>query len=304
MRKIYAIILSWNNYNDTKECIASLLSSDYPIHSAIIIDNGSQDNSVEMLYKQFREDHRVHFLLNESNLGFAAGINPGIQAALKGGADYIFIVNNDAIVHPQAIGHLIKAAEEEKSAGIVGPRIFYRKSPERIWLGGGYFSYLKAGVIVPEKNKLVKSFSLEKREVSFLTGCAMLIRREVFERIGLFDEDYFFYCEDLDFCLRARRAGFKILYVPEAKAWHKIENITKDRTTPFVLYHLARSNILFLRKNFSVAYFLYGLLIHLLVFTPWRIIQIIKGSRSLASFMAWWKGTWAGLTTYIGGHHD
>jgi len=293
--KIIAVILTWNNYDDTKECLDSLLSSKLQLPAIIVVDNGSQDGSIEKLKQDFADTENICFILNEQNLGFAAGVNIGLKSALKQDPDYIFLLNNDAVIDKECIEHLEKEARKAPRAGIIGPRILYFNDPRRIWHGGGYVSRIKTGVIIPEKNKLAEECGTETREVTFLTGCAMLIKREVFETIGLFDEDYFLYEEDLDFCLRASRAGFKLLYVPSAKVWHKIEAIAKDRTSPFILYHMARSRILMLRKNFPWPYFLYGVFVHLLFYTPFRFLQIFQGAQPPKGAWAWVRGTWAGL---------
>lgn len=298
---IQVVVLNWNNYVDTKECIESLQKSQLQPRGIAVVDNGSQDGSIERLQQNFGEYSCIKFIRNESNYGFARGMNVGIRYALDQNAEYIFLLNNDSIVDKNCIGHLLAEVNKDPFVGIAGPRIFYYKDPQRIWQGGGYFSRIKAGVINPEKNNLAVKYSEDTKYVTFLTGCAVLIKCEVFEKIGFFDEDYFFYNEDLDFCIKAIRAGFRLHYVPEANVWHKIKNVAKDRTTPFVLYHLAKSNILLLRKNFRTAYFLYGLLVHLLGYTPYRIMQIIRGSRSTTAFLAWMRGTWAGLTSPIGG---
>lgn len=290
-----AIVLSWNNYDDTKECLDSLLSSESQLSGIIVVDNGSKDGSIMRLKNTFADVKNFYLILNEQNLGFAAGVNSGLRFALKQEPDYIFLLNNDTVIDKECIKHLEQEAREVPGVGIIGPRIFYFNDSRRIWHGGGFFSWLKTGVVIPEKNKLIEECDEEARPVTFLTGCAMLIKREVFETIGLFDEDYFLYEEDLDFCLRASRAGFKLLYVPSAKVWHKIEAIAKDRTSPFVLYHMARSRILMLRKNFSWPYFLYGVFLHLLFYTPFRFLQILQGAQSSKSVWAWVRGTWAGL---------
>lgn len=297
---VYAVVLNWNNYRDTRDCIESLLNSSLLRTQIVLVDNGSTDGSIERLEKDYVGDTRVHVIRNKANYGFARGVNVGIGYALSQGAEFVFLINNDAIVDQSCVQMLIASVEHNNDAGIVGPRIFYYADPKRIWHGGGHFRLLKSDVVNCEKNKLVTQCSEETREVGFITGCAMLIKRDVLEKIGVLDEDYLFYGEDVDFCLRARKAGFKLLYVPKAKAWHKIENIAKDRTSPFVLYHIARSRILVLRKNFALPYFLYGLLIHLLIYTPFRFLQIMQGSRSLKSVWAWLHGTWAGVCHPLG----
>jgi len=292
-QKIYAVIVTWNNYVDTRECLNSILSSTLCLSGIVIVDNGSQDGSIEKLKEDFANNSIMHFILNGENLGFAAGVNIGIRFALEHGANYIFLLNNDAVVDKNCVEYLVRKMNDSPSIGITGPRVFYYEDPQRIWHGGGYVSRIKTGVIIPEKNKLVEECGTEIREVTFLTGCAMLIRREVFERVGFFEEEFFMYGEDVDFCLRATRAGFKLLYVPRAKVWHKI--VARPRITPFVLYHTARNRLLRLRKNFSIPYFLYAALIHTVVFTPYWVLKASKQRDPLALMKAWGRGTLSGL---------
>lgn len=292
---IYVAILTLNNYIDTYECINSVLSSNFKITGIVIVDNGSQDDSTTRLRREFNNNSAVHFIFNKRNLGFAAGVNVGIRYALKQGADYILLLNNDTIVDKDCIQYLVTEILKDPTIAITGPRIFYHSNPTKIWQGGGYFSYLKAGIVVPEKNRLVTKIDEKIKKVAFLTGCAMLIKSDIFKKIGIFDENYFFYSEDLDFCIQVLRSGYTLLYIPNAKVWHKIESIARSRTTPFFIYHLARSKIVFLRKNFLLFYFIYGFIIHLLFYTPFRVIQIIQGSRSWKAVFAWFYGTWAGM---------
>lgn len=300
-KKVLAVVLTRNNYVDTKECIKSILLGTLCPFGIVIIDNGSQDGSIERLKADFANNPSVYFILNSKNFGFAAGVNIGIRFALEREADYVFLLNNDAVVDVECIENMCIAMEEFPDVGVVGPRIFYYRDPEKIWHGGGYFSRIKTGVVIPEKGEFADKCYEKSRQVTFLTGCAMLVKREVFEKIGLFDEDYFLYEEDLDFCLRASRAGFKLLYVPSAKVWHKIGTISKSRTSPFVLYNMARSHIIFLRKNFSWSYFLYGLLIHFALYTPFRLLQVIQGSQPLKNMQAWLHGSWIGFREALRG---
>jgi GT2 family glycosyltransferase len=298
-RLIYAIVVNWNNYSDTQECLESIRRSSHPIAQIVLVDNASSDGLIEQLQGDYAEDAMVHIIQNKANYGFARGVNVGIRYALARGAGFVFLLNNDAVIDRRCIQVLVSSLETNVTAGIAGPRVFYHAEPDRIWHGSGYFSLIKTGVVNPEKNRLQTSLAGRIQEIqkaSFLTGCAMLIKSQVFEKVGLFDEDFFFYDEDVDFCLRITRAGFELLYVPQAKSWHKIRSVAKDRTSPFVMYHLARSHLLVLRKNFSKAYFAYGLFVHLLLYTPYRMLQIVQGSRSLSAAKAWIKGTWDGIS--------
>ncbi|MBU4510116.1 glycosyltransferase family 2 protein [bacterium] len=297
MPKIYAIILTLNNYSDTCDCIKSLIKSQFPLTSIVVVDNHSTDGSIQKLQKDFYLEDRVHFILNKNNLGFAKGANIGIHFSLKQGASYIFLINNDAIVDPLCTELLLKELNKNPSNGMAGPRIFYHKEPNKIWHSGGYFNRLKTGVIIPEKNKLNNEVDDKIIKVSFLTGCCMLIKREAFEKVGFFDESYFMYEEDVDFCFRTIKKGFNILYVPKAHVWHKISSTLKERTSSFVFYNMSRSRLIFLRKNFSFFYFLYACLIHFLIYTPYRIIQACRRQeKTWQSILAWMKGTKDGLT--------
>ena len=297
MPKIYAIILTLNNYSDTYDCIKSLIKSQFSLTSIVVVDNHSTDRSIQKLQKDFYLEDRVRFILNKNNLGFARGANIGIHFSLKQGADYIFLINNDTIVDPLCIELLISELKKNFSDGMAGPRIFYHEEPNKIWHGGGYFNRLKTGVIVPEKNKLNNKVDDKIIKVSFLTGCCMLIKREAFKKVGFFDESYFMYEEDVDFCFRTIKKGFNILYVPKAHVWHKISSTLKDRTSSFVFYNMSRSRLIFFRKNFSFFYFLYACLIHFLIYTPYRIIQACRQQeKTWQSILAWMKGTRDGLT--------
>jgi GT2 family glycosyltransferase len=298
-KSAYAIVLNWNNHSDTRECIESIRISSYPITQIVLVDNASDDGSIGQLQRDYAQDPALHIIRNEANYGFARGVNVGIRYALARGAEFVFLLNNDAVIDRRCIQVLVASLEANPVAGIAGPRVFYHADPDRVWQGSGYFNLIKSGIVNPEKNRLQTSSDegiQGIQKASFLTGCAMLVRSRIFEKVGLFDEDFFFYDEDVDFCLRAARAGFELLYVPQAKSWHKIRDVAKDRSSPFVMYHLARSHLLVLRKNFSKAYSAYGLLVHLLLYTPYRMLQIMRGSRSLSAAKAWIKGTWGGIS--------
>lgn len=297
MQKIYAIILTLNNYFDTCDCIKSLMESQFPLTSIVVVDNHSTDGSIQKLQKVFYLEDKVCIILNKNNLGFAKGANIGIRFSLKQGADYIFLINNDAIIDPLCIELLINELKKNTSNGMAGPRIFYHEEPNKIWHGGGYFNRLKTGIVIPEKNKINNELDDKIKKVSFLTGCCMLIKREVFKKVGFFNESYFMYEEDVDFCFRTIKKGFNILYIPKAHVWHKISSTLKDRASPFVFYNMSRSRLIFLRKNFSIFYFLYACLIHFLIYTPYRIIQVYAWQeKTWQSILAWMKGTKDGLT--------
>jgi len=289
MCKLCAIILNWNNYEETRDCIMSLVHSERTPDSIILVDNGSTDNSSLLLKTHFGK--KITIINNSTNKGFAAGINVGIEAACRNQSDYLLLLNNDAIVDRKCIGKMLHAFDNSENIGICGPRIYYYFKPEIIWQGGGYFNYLTGGNVVPEKNHQPVSYIAKNRRVSFLTGCVMLIKRNVIENIGMFNERIYFYEEDVDYCLRARNAGFKLLYVTEAYAWHKVKGI---KITEFAFFHRARSRLIVLRDNFQVPYFIYGIFMHIIYYTPYKLYQSITRN-TVKPFVAWLLGSLDGL---------
>lgn len=281
--KITAIILNYKNYLDAKECILSLQNQSLPADcmlNILIIDNASGDSSTHKLQAEFPQ-HR--YIFNEENLGFAKGVNQGIKLA-QSDSDYFLLVNNDAELAPDCLAGLIK---ESDGKAITGPAIYYKKEPDIIWQGGGYFSKLRMNIIVPDKNQAKHdSASLV---VDFLSGCVLLIPKSAIDIIKGFDENFFFYGEDLDFCLRAKKNNIAIKYCPRLSASHNIERAAISRTSPFVLENLAFSFILILRKHFK-SQALYGLILFFFVYTPFRIYQIFIGGGKLRNIYFWLKG--------------
>ena len=239
---IYAIMLNWNEFHHTVPCIDSLKKSTVPFTGIIVLDQASADGSGEKLQRLYENDGQMHIVRNEKNHGFAVGQNIGIQKALNMGAEYVFILNNDTVVDEYCIQTLYNVLLGDPLAAVAGPAIMYYSKPEKLWQAGGFFNKLKMGITVPAKGKLYSEISHFVSQVSFLTGCALLVPAKTFRTVGLFDPTYFFYGDDVDYGLRIISAGMKMYFVPEAKVWHKIEDISVDRTTPYVLYHLAKKD--------------------------------------------------------------
>jgi GT2 family glycosyltransferase len=175
-----------------------------------MLDNASTDNSVEFTSKNFP---KIYIVQEKKNYGFAKGNNLTIKFALDQKADYVFLVNNDTEVERDLLEKLVSAAEGEKSIGIVGPAVFDLKnkcSVQELGMAVDRFGYPLA----------IKSMSEKKACVFFVSGCAMLVKSELFCKIGLFDEKYFMFAEDLDFCWRGRLSGYKIIVVEAAKIYH------------------------------------------------------------------------------------
>lgn len=235
--KIFAIILNYNSQDTIKDCLFSVFKSDYPNYEVVVVDNDSRDGSLEFSKTLFT---RAHFIKNEKNIGFAAGINVGIRFALEKFADYVFILNPDAFIERKTISKLVKTAESMKKSGILSP-IIYNSEKEGVWFSGGKIKWLSMKAAHSQNDSKTNPYS-----TSYVSGCAMLVKKDVFREVGLFDEDYFLYYEDADFCRRAKKKGFKCLIVPEAKVYHmeKSESDKKSKT-----YWLVFSALIFFKKN-------------------------------------------------------
>lgn len=242
---VYVIIPNWNCRDETLACVESLLQMDYPDFRIVVVDNGSTDDSVQAVARQFPGVEQV---VNERNLGFAAGANVGIRHALARGADFVFVVNNDTFIAPEALGLMVAAALPQ-DVGLVAPKIYYAGDPQRIWSLGAWRHRLTLEITGCRRGQLDADPDGEPFEVDFVTGCAMLIRRECLEQVGLFDERFFMYYEDSDYCLRVRSAGYRVLMVPRAKMWHKVATSSGGSDSPMERYHMARSSVLFFRKH-------------------------------------------------------
>lgn len=219
---VFVVIVNWNLKNDTIQCLESVLNNHYPSFRVVVVDNGSSDDSVLEISRRFGD--MVDIIAIGENIGFAGGANIGIQYALDKGAEWILLLNNDTIIAPDMIEKLMQVAAQETSVGILGPVIYRYDQPNKVWrMGDWHPRWLPIPFMVPDK---VLHFRQKAFHVDYVTGCGMLIRREVFCKTGLFDSSYFMYYEDADFCLRAKRMGFAIMCVPFAKMWHKVSKST------------------------------------------------------------------------------
>lgn len=245
---IYILILNWNGWKDTLECVESCLRLKYSRFKILIVDNGSTDTSEVILRKQLPN---IEFIQTGTNLGFAGGNNVGIRYALERGADYVWLLNNDTVVAPDALSALIDVAETDVRVGMVGSKIHFFNTPRLLWYAGA--------VLDPAMPHRVGHRGLneedqgqydETGETGFVTGCSLLVRREVIEEIGLLDEHYFLYAEDADWNVQARRAGWKLVYSHRSIVLHKISASMGGMESPRMNYYLARNLLYFIKKNY------------------------------------------------------
>lgn len=243
---LYVIVVNWNLQQDTILCLESLIAAGIPVERIIVVDNGSTDGSARILRERFGPS--LPLIESRENLGFARGNNLGLRYALDRGAHWILLLNNDTHVAPTFLSELTRAVESDEQFAIYSPLILYHDSPSRIWYLG---DRLVPGLLFTHslyRNQNDRAEWPALLPVDFVTGCGMLIKRQVFEKVGLFDPTLFMYAEDVDFCWRARRAGFRLVAAPRAKMWHKVAS-SSNRDRPMSRYLRMRNQNRFYRAH-------------------------------------------------------
>ncbi|NJE26464.1 glycosyltransferase family 2 protein [Thermococcus sp. MV5] len=295
--RVSIIILNWNGWRDTVECLESLYRITYPNYDVIVVDNGSKDDSIEKikeyaegklkvnskffeytlnnkpikvfeiseddaregkfnrpLYEKFDPDRRIILLKNKDNYGFAGGNNVGIKFALSVlNSDYILLLNNDTVVDRRFLDELVKVAESDDRIGIVGSKIYYYNFNGRIDIiqfGGQRLNMFSGVGKVLYKNWIDNNIN-GVIESDVINGASMLISRKVFDEIGLFYEPYFLYFEETDFCVRAKRSGYKSVVCMGSRVWHKVGASTGGNITSVSFYYFIKNRFRFLKRTLN-----------------------------------------------------
>lgn len=237
---VYIVVLNWNGKQDTVECLRSLQKVIYPNFKIILVDNASSDGTVDAVRKEFSE---MEIIINRSNLRFAGGNNVGILSALDRGAEYVLLLNNDTVVEKKFLNHLVEASEKDNNVGMAGPKIYFHSKPDLFWYAGGKIEWWKGWIShVGVREKDTGQYNTQSR-TDYITGCCILVKREVIEKIGVLDERYFIYGEDADWCLRASKKGYSLIYVPSAIVWHKLSVSTGGHLSWFKNWNKLKSQL-------------------------------------------------------------
>lgn len=270
MKHVIISLLNFNGKKNTLDCLKSLenVERDNLKLTIVVVDNASTDGSVEAIQnyppafafaKRLRAGNsKIKIIKNEKNLGFSGGHNVAMKYALKNGADYVLILNNDTYVDKYSLTELLKVAGKDSNVGILVPKIYFapgfeyhkdRYSKNEIgkvlWYAGGEMDWANVighhrGVDEVDKGQFNKTENTE-----FVTGCCMLLKKEVIDRIGMFDDKYFLYYEDADLAMRAKISGFKIAYVPKSIIWHKNAGSAGGSGSVLQDYYITRNRLLF-----------------------------------------------------------
>jgi len=249
--EVFVIILNWNETEDTIKCINSFLHLEYLNYDLIVIDNGSTDDSVRRIKERFPQ---IKLIETNKNLGYAGGNNVGIKYAMDNKAGYVLIVNNDTeLVNPYFVQEMVKKMEEDSSIGIMGPRVLNLggQVQDTILFTPRLLGCIKESFDLRFETKKLKDYNMLQR-VEAVSGVCWLIKRRVIEEIGLLDEDYFMYAEEQEYCYRAKKTRWKIMYFPVESIVHKKGPNDENKERIYRQYVYARRNlILFLRKHFG-----------------------------------------------------
>lgn len=216
MPNVGIVISNYNGWQDTVQCLESLQKQTYRDFEIILLDDASTNDSVQQLQKHLPEN--TVFLPQEANSGFAAVNNVGMRRALADGCDWVLLLNNDTVAAPDFLETLLR----ETPAGAVScPKMLFLDPPDEIWFAGGELDRATGKVKHLGGHEKDGPAFAEKKQVSFITFCCVLLPRQVIENVGFLDETLFMYCEDVDYCIRLADAGVPLWFLPDARIWHK-----------------------------------------------------------------------------------
>jgi GT2 family glycosyltransferase len=227
---LYVVILNWNHPQDTLACLESVRHSHYKNLGIVVVDNGSSDDSVALIQKAFSD---VLLLENGTNLGYAGGNNVGIYHALNQGAEFVVLLNDDVLVEEETFDRLVASAKEPAVAA-VGCKVRLFGDAKRLWAAGECFP---RGQEYPADDGRFDT----PGEIRYAVGCCILIRRSALLDVGLLDEDFFCVHEEQEWCYRARKAGYAIVYAPDAVVQHKVSASLTSSFSPTYHYLFVRN---------------------------------------------------------------
>jgi GT2 family glycosyltransferase len=291
MPPVTIIIVAWNQLEKTLACLDTVSALEYPHLRALLVDNGSEPPLAEFVGAR----HSIIEVLQlPRNLGFAGGYNAGLHRALEGQSRYYLLLNNDTLLEPGMLAKLVDEIESDRDIGLVTAKIYYVTEPRRIWTVGAnlnVFLDLKDG----GKDQIDRGQWDAPRDIDFAPFAAILIRREVLEQVGMLDEGYFLYYEDMDYCRRARAAGWRLRLRPDALVFHNVSASTGGRDSPLERYWMAQSSGRYFRTH--------GRGPRLLLIIPFRLASALKMTARLLlqgkrdALRAYWAGLWIGWRT-------
>jgi GT2 family glycosyltransferase len=285
--RILAIVLNWQQADVTLQCVKALRAMSAPSLDILVIDNGSADDSVAVL-EENQSDFRLLSL--PDNMGFAAGNNRGLQLALNEGYDYALLMNNDAFATPDMMVKLL--AETGDDIALISPKIYYEAEPQRIWFANGRQQKYTLDLCDTGQGELDGRQWETSRDVDYVLGTCLLVNLPAVGKVGLLDERFFFYFEDLDWSIRLRQAGFRLRLAAAAHLLHRVAFSTGgEEDAPLRRYHLAHSSVIFWRRHARLG-------------SPLLIVifRVLSGVKMVTRLVL--SGRWETASAYIRGLRD
>ena len=337
--RVSIIILNWNGWQDTIECLESVYNISYPNYDVIVVDNGSEDKSIAKIkayadgnirinskffeYSKIKKPIRViEYLFNEiepnggerieidaipphkrlilikceKNYGFAEGNNIAIRYSLKIlKPQYVLLLNNDTVVDQQFLSELVFSSLNEENCGICGSKLYFYAHSEVIQSAGGKINWLLGNVDQIGYRKKDQNDYSSVSDVDTVSGCSMLINHSLIGKIGLLNSELFAYYEDTDYCVRAQKNGYRVIFVPNSKVWHKVSG-TSRKTSGLREYYSMR-NLVWFVKTYSQSYYLF--LLYLLFFKIWFNCAVITlYHRNPSALRGYFYGVYDGLFSH------
>lgn len=241
---IFTIIINSNRLNDTLACIDSLDRNTYRNNKVIVLDIDSKERSVNAIRSSFP---LVDIIPLSDNRGYAGNNNIGLENAIAKEADWVFVLNDDTILDPNCLSHLVRVGESSSDIGVVGPMVYHYDEPNIIQSAGGKMNRFWEPSHIAQ-NQPEKGQFRNPHNVDWISGCAILLRRAAIEQVGMLDARFFCYWEETEWCLRGRKGGWRIVQVPQAKLWHK--GVQRNHNPkPTVTYYSTRNHLLMLAKH-------------------------------------------------------
>lgn len=257
MDKTAVIVLHYQSEDDTRDCLKSLIlsKSKNESYQIILVDNSKKGQFIKDLKKEYRE---IFIIENKNNLGFAKGNNVGIKQAMRSGFEQVILLNNDTLVPSGFVERLVDYAGKDDQIGLVSPKIYFAKGHEYhknrynknemgkvIWYAGGLLDWDNVYAAHRGVDEVDQGQFEKETDTDFATGCCLLIKKKVFDTIGLLDDKYFLYYEDVDFSLRARKANFRVVYFPGIYIWHKNASTLGSGVLKSQVYYQTRNRLYF-----------------------------------------------------------
>lgn len=278
IRKIGVVTVTHNSSSVLAEFLECVWRQSHRNFLLYVVDSGSTDQTQQLA--QEIHDPRVRCVLDQGNIGFAAGCNIGIRMAIEEGCDSVLLINNDTVFPPELFSGLLAGLDTHQCQMTTAKMLYFEPS-NIVWAAGGYMDKWRAYTARHNGSGQIDDGRFNRSmRITFTPFCCILIDKSVFRRIGLLDESYFVYTEDLDYCYRAMRGGISLWYLPACRLWHKVSSLTGGDDSPFAIRYMTRNRILFLRKHFSRPVAAFWILVY-------QLHLVLRRARNVDSRACW-----------------